>query len=313
LTVPSGNKLTLTAAAVPNGPVAVEGTLVIKGGAAAPAAGITVADGGVIEVTRGDPSSALIPGTAGTLTVADSQTLEIRSGGTVKLVDEGGLVLTFHANTPAKLTGGGKLIVGATEIIGGAEGWQASTASVNIAITAGITTDPNPKPNETTIAGSATSGVLTAGAGATITQREFAGNKLIIAANTTIALGGAAGAGGSPAAEVKGSLILIGDKDNPGEISLVDAGTPTSFVMTVGTATSNTAFGTATRIGGKEFQVTHPNDTVKRAHIYTTDSGGGPGLFLQMDNKTTGTAGAGLKGGNNAENTITINALAQVD
>jgi hypothetical protein len=130
------------------------------------------------------------------------------------------------ATAGAKLTGTGKVVAGATEIVGGTGGWQA-VGTGTIAIEAGATGASTVK--TVTIAASATTSVLTAGTGATITQLAVANNNLTIGAATTIALGGTTGA-------ALGSIILTNAGTNPGKLSFGGAGAQVTTGNTGGSA-----------------------------------------------------------------------------
>jgi hypothetical protein len=170
----------------------VSGNVVIDT-AVAPAGDVTVDATGVITVS----------GNAGKLTIAKTKNLKNR--GTVTLTKQGSIVLTGDGINGAKLTGTGKVVAGATEIVGGTNGWQAVNSG-NVIIAAGTAA----KANEARI--TATS-VLTAGAGATITQLAVAGNNLEIAMNTIINLGNAAG-------KKSGSIVFKQSNINPAQVTL---------------------------------------------------------------------------------------------
>jgi hypothetical protein len=224
---------------------------------------------------------------AGTLNVVNSGTVMLTSGNTnangAKLALAGGTDNTVDNGRGGKLTGDGKVVAGATEIVGGKGGWQAVGANSSIAIEAGATANA-----KTAIITATSGGVLTAGVGAIITQTAKEGNLLTVAENTEIVLGG-----GSNGTAV-GKLILVGGT-NAGEIKLAGAGT--SIVSTG--ATQNTPLSNASKIGGNTFQ----EGSGGKASVYTT-TGDSAGKFAKL---LGGAAGNGLKGGD-ASNTITIDA-----
>jgi hypothetical protein len=134
-------------------------------------------------VTVGATGEIAVSGANGSLTIAKSATLDIADKGKVTLTNTGSLVLAGDSANGAKLTGAGKVIAGATEIVGGTNGWQAVGASGNVTIAAGVTAAAK----EATI--TANTSVLTGvtgGTGATITQLAGEGNKLTIATGTKI-------------------------------------------------------------------------------------------------------------------------------
>jgi hypothetical protein len=137
--------------------------------------------------------------------------------GTVNIDASGSVVLIGGtAGTGAKLTGAGKVVAGATEIVGGADGWQAITANVAIA------TPSSNADKEATITGTG-GGVLKAGTGATITQTASkAGNKLTLT-SVTVDVSAA------------GSIVLAVGAANPGRLEL--SGTATAGIVKTGSAT----------------------------------------------------------------------------
>jgi hypothetical protein len=309
LIVPPGTTLTLISAAVPSAEVLVQGKLVIKG-TTEPVGNVTVADGGEIEVIRGDPPSLGTPGTPGKLTVTKDLSLIIENGGAVKIFDESTLVLVGDTSGGAKLTGGGRLVAGATEIVGGNDGWQAygaASAGHNITIKAGAAGAAATVNTATITATTATTVFKALGAGAKITQLAGAGNKLLVDTATEIALE----AGNAAPAVAMGSLILIGHSSDPGEIGLVATTSQvTAEFSSGGSRAGSAAYGNAKRINGLLFQP----GTTGQAPIFPDDasnnSGDAPGLFVKMvDGSNTN---YGLKGGTDAQSTITINATAQV-
>jgi hypothetical protein len=236
--------------------------------------------------------------TSGALTVATGATLTldkvltvaagaelVATGDVTVTASTGGLVLTGAAGSGgAKLSGAGNVTAGATEITGI---WQAvdGTGSATITIEASSAV-------ASSITASDSNVVLTAGTGGTITQTAESGNKLTIAADTTIDLGGTAAA--------VGSLVLTGDGTNPGEIELAHA---SSSIVKTGNTVGASAFGSAAKIGAKTFAA----GTSGSADIYTT-ADNGAGKLAQI---LGGTTDYGLKGGN-ASNTITIDSTQEV-
>jgi hypothetical protein len=124
---------------------------------------------------------------------------KIENAGTIILGADASLLLTGAAGEDgAKLTGAGKLVANKTEITGL---WQAvGTGAITITAAEGGTAS--------TIAGSESLVVLTAGEGGVISQDSGPGNNLTIAGSTTVALG-----------EV-GSIILATASANSGKITL---------------------------------------------------------------------------------------------
>jgi hypothetical protein len=239
-----------------------QGTLVITG-ATAPDLGVTVEDGGVVNVTGGK-ASLTISGTGGT---ASSQVLYIDEGGEVNLVDGGSLVLgidvTTGAGPGASVKGPGMLKAGSTVIIGGgttgagnntADGWQvvngdaSSSLKSNVTISAGDRANPH----KATIVASVKDTVLTAGAGASIQQLAEEDNSLTIGDSTVatvIDLGSVAPSGGSGSVVTdKGRLILTGHQTYPGKIILANNA---SIVKTGNPTTSTIATPAPTNISGK--------------------------------------------------------------
>jgi hypothetical protein len=174
---------------------------------------VTVDTTGVITVT----------GNKSKLTIAKAKKLENK--GTITLTDGGSIVLTGDAGNGAKLTGTGKVVVGATEIIGGKGGWQAVGNSGNVTIKAGASTA-----DKTAII-AATTSALTAGAGATITQLAVAKNNLDIAMNSIINLGNASG-------KKLGSIVFKQSSSNPAQVTLGALGVVIKVSETAGTAAS---------------------------------------------------------------------------
>jgi hypothetical protein len=135
---------------------------------------------------------------------------------TVGASGSGALVLTGAAGTGgAKLstTGAGGVKAANTTITGI---WQAVDASGSATITIAAA-----DANVSSITASATTVVLTAGTGGTITQAAEASNNLTIAANTTIELTG----GATPV----GKIVLKAATTNPATLTLTDA---TSIIST---------------------------------------------------------------------------------
>jgi hypothetical protein len=143
---------------------------------------------------------------------------KIENAGTIILGADASLLLTGAAGEDgAKLTGAGKLVAALTEITGV---WQAvGTGAITITATEGGTAS--------TIAGSESLVVLTAGAGGVISQDSGENNNLTIAGSTTVALG-----------EV-GSIILTTADTNGGKITLADG----MSVLTGTLATEDVAAG----------------------------------------------------------------------
>jgi hypothetical protein len=158
-----------------------EGNTITLGNVTA-AKGITV--NGTLTVPTGasnfQPTENIIVNTGGELALATSAVLTLAPGKN----------LTLHGAIldGAKLTGAGKVVAGATEIVGG-DGWQAAVAEGTVVIAAGETGGTTLK--TATITGSTS--VLTAlnnsGTKPTITQNAVSNNNLTIATNTTINLG----------------------------------------------------------------------------------------------------------------------------
>jgi hypothetical protein len=288
---------------------------------------VTVKEGGLIEVTRADPTingpgKGITLGAPGTLNITATATapvtaaleLKIEENGTVKLSDGSSLVLEASTTTAggAKLTGLGKLVAGATEIVGGPEtaGWQAvftdgSTATVpdiateNITIKAGPATDPNKTIIQANVADTSNDAASfnAVGPGATIAQRALEGNLLTIAASTKIAL--EENTSGTPASPDMGSLMLLGDTTNPGEIKLLGTKGVDAASVTAGSGGTGVS---VKKIGGVEFQPGNGG-----LAVISADTGS---IFTEM--AAGNTSGVGLKGGNDNKKTITINASAQV-
>jgi hypothetical protein len=123
----------------------------------------------------------------GKLTLAGSTALNL---GTYDITaTNGSLVLTGGAtgSTAAKITGTGKVKAGKTDIVGGTGGWEAigTAGDGNIITIAALTAD-----TALITAAGTNKPVLTAGAGASITQNKGASNNLTIAADTKINLAG---------------------------------------------------------------------------------------------------------------------------
>jgi hypothetical protein len=239
---------------------------------------------------------------AGTLNVVNSGTVKLTSGNDditgAKFVLKGGTGSTGDESRGGKLTGDGKVVAGATEIVGGKGGWQAVGAGT-ITIKVGETANANEATITATPGTSGTpSSVLTAGAGAIITQTAKDDNSLTVAAATEIALGR------GPNDTAVGKLILAGLANNPGEIKLAHRSTS---IVSAGKTAISVPFGTAAKIGDKIFAGS-ANGT---ASVYTTTAPGNtPGKFAKLSGDGD-TANSGLKGGD-ASNTITIDASQDV-
>jgi hypothetical protein len=172
--------------------------------------------------------------TSGVLTVVEGAELALAktltvdktlsNAGTITIGADGALWLTGAAGTNgAKLFGEGTLVAAKTEITGA---WLAVGEGGSVSITA------DSAGTGSTIVGSES--VLTAGEGGVITQKSGEKNKLTIAENTTIALGG-------DATTPVGSIILTGDATpaNGGRIEL--AGTKAVISGSLAAAGSTTA------------------------------------------------------------------------
>jgi hypothetical protein len=309
LTVPPGNTLKLTGSGTVTTPIltgnlTVEGNLVVTGAAGTMENVTVLADGKI-----------LVTGASGSLTILAGKTLNIaRTDGRVNLVDEGSLVLmAAGANSGAKLTGPGKVVVCATEIVGGSADtafWEAiegTNAGQSITIAAGAADTPTA--NVTTITGTNTIVAFTAqDDGATIMQLPEPGNKLVIEQNTIIDLGGEVGTPGSPGTPdvVKGSLFLAGHPSTPGQIELADGGTA-AVVKTGNTSGASVNPGPALSIGNRVFRTPVGGTLVD---IKTTNSGADGEPLAQL----IGTAAiiTGLMGGVDIENTVIINGVVTV-
>jgi hypothetical protein len=215
-------------------------------------------------------------------------TLQINEGKTATL--KAGVAFTFMirstGTTSGKLIGGGKLVAGKTEIVGGTGGWQAVVAAApaateTLTISAASGTASGIEASDTAVQ-------LTGGAGATITQKKGLDNTLTIGAvtATTINLQGTTEAAGA-------QLILEGDTDgddadalpdNPGKIYFAIAN---SAVQIGATFTSNTAFSGAGKIGDKAFT------KISTPTIHTTNAAGA-GIFLGLQSIITSGITAGL-------------------
>jgi hypothetical protein len=196
---------------------------------------------------------------------------------------------TLQLGSGAKITGVGTVVAGATKIVGGTFGWKV--------VGAGTVTIASLTAATSSITASATSAVLTAqGAGATITQTAAESNNLTIAAGTTINLEGTA-------TVAAGKLILTGDDDNPGALTLADAAT--SVIQIGASPTLTTPFAAAASIGSKTIVA----GTGGTAAVYTALNTNAAGKFLGMK---AGTAGAGLKAGATATTATTLDSTQAV-
>jgi hypothetical protein len=155
------------------------------------------------------------------------------------------------------------LKAGKTEIVGNA-GWQAIAATTESTGTVVIGADAADE--VTTITGAAGVALTALGDGTsnpTITQTAGSGNNLIIAADTTIALGGTSSA--------LGQLILNGNASNPGKITLTNE----TSVVSTGNVAAASAWSSAATIGGK---------TPKSVSVViTTTNNNAAGDFAKMD------------------------------
>jgi hypothetical protein len=188
-------------------------TLTMGDGALAAYQGtVTVGATNTVTLTKASIAGAgtTLVGATGTVTLAAGDMLEIVDGGTVALAGTAKVVLTgADATGGAKLVGAGKLTAGATEIVGGKDGWQAVGTSGTVTI-ASVTA------STASITASAATVVWTAqGAGATITQLAgTSGNGLTIAAATVIALRGTN--------LVQIGAITLGGGTNPAVLTLAN-------------------------------------------------------------------------------------------
>jgi hypothetical protein len=160
----------------------------------------------------------------GALVVSGISILNV--GKVCTLTGSSSLILTAAASG-ATLKGAGKVTAGYTEIIGGSTGWKATgTGTVTIAMSSA---------KDSEITASATTAVLTAGAGAKITQLSGSGNQLTIGTNTTIALSGTA-------PTIVGTIVLKGNStaSSGGLIELTD----TTSKITTGNTDGGLAAGT---------------------------------------------------------------------
>ncbi|MDR2068726.1 MAG: hypothetical protein LBP71_02535 [Spirochaetaceae bacterium] len=199
-------------------------------------AGLTIRDinGGIAKVDIANTRSVILRGQS--LTLEDAGvTLEIRNGNTLWLIGD-----TDTAGTGAKLLGPGGVKAGSTTIVGGPNGWQAvgQAAGDSIGIYASGAAAELESANT---AGGTPAAALTAlspvgggsSLGATITQAAGAGNDLLIAANTSIALGGTA-------QKKIGEIVLIGDASDPGTITFAN---DTSKITTGNSSAATTTVG----------------------------------------------------------------------
>jgi hypothetical protein len=189
--------------------------------------------------------------------------------------------------TSGKLIGGGKLVAGKTEIVGGTGGWQAVIAAVPAATQ--TLTISAASGTASGIEASVAAVQLTGGAGATITQKKGLDNTLTIGAvtATTINLQGTT--------EVAGAqLILEGDTDgddsdalpdNPGKIAFTVA---SSAVQIGATFTGNAVFSGAGKIGDKVFT------KIGTPAIHTTGTGAA-GIYLGLQSVATSGITASLE------------------
>jgi hypothetical protein len=325
--IPANNTLTLTGTVATTEAVTVSGKLVIKG-SMTPAASVTVKDYGAIEVTRADPDIStpgrITYGAGGKLTITKGLKLSIAEFGRVTLSDLGSLVLGGDDDDSTRgpgaiLDGSGRLVVGATEIVGGTYGWKVITGSAGTATTivtiAALNTSSGAASTKfpymatiTANAGATTKPIFTAlGVGATITQQARPDNQLIVGANTVIALGAPLV---NAVATDAGSLVLLGDKDHPGEIVFAAIGS--AKVTANNSAPRNTvSYAAAAKIDGVTFQENTVASGVLEVGTDGTGNGGNAaGQFTQLS--VTGAINKSMKGGSDDKSPITLKATADV-
>jgi hypothetical protein len=235
-------------------------------------------------------------GASVTQLAGDGNALEIADNTTVDLGTSDGLVLSGDDSHGGKLIGDGKVVAAHTEIVGGTGGWTAVGTSNTVTIAA---TDADVSSITAT-----SDGVLTAGAGATITQLAVENNSLTIAASTVVALGNVESA-------KLGEIVLTGAAENPGLLTLA---TDTSKITTgltagdsavapVAEAGVSTADGTAfTAVG-----LTNLVGDGEHALAKSTETPSGGEVAAGKLAELTGSAGnAGMitGGGDNADGSI---------
>jgi hypothetical protein len=210
--------------------------------------------------------------TSGTLTVATGAELALTTALTVS--PSASLVLSGAAGTAgAKISGAGGVKAGATTITGA---WEAvGTGDGTLTIASAAT-------GATITAASSATGLKASAAGATITQATGASNNLTIAANTTIALGGAFAAQG-------GEIVLTGDDTNPAVLTLI------------GTITGDTSLDTPVAAADIEIENAELDGT--NAIAGTTDDGTNNNLGSLIGAASSNTITAGGSGDD-----VTINA-----
>jgi hypothetical protein len=208
------------------------------------------ADAADTVIIAADSITGTTSGTGVTLTAGANAAfvIEVAAGGTLEIDTDTevnlGAVGTLKLNSKteaeengAKLTGAGKIVAGATEIVGGESGWQAVATAVDGNVTIAATSA-----DASSITADAATTVLTAtGAGATITQLTGGSNGLTIAMATTIDLAGDTNA-------AAGSITLTAGS-NPGKLifgdttSKVLAGAGTGTTLGSGALESNVTVG----------------------------------------------------------------------
>jgi hypothetical protein len=291
--VAAGNDITLTAAVASVGAVNVNGTLTLSDG------GVTLGTASGV-ITIGSTGKLAFTGAAASLAPKDN--IIVDAGGELALNNASAVLtlaagkdLTLHgaAGTGgAKLTGAGILKAGKTEIVGN-DGWQAVAATTTS--TGTVVIGANAADTDTTITGAEGIALTALGDGTsnpTITQTAVASNNLIIAADTTIALGGDGAA--------VGKIVLKGAVSNAGALSFANAGSNdvgTSLVTTGATGNQVLVTGTVSAPAGTALKWYAANDTsggkwskVGASADTNGLTGGGSGVDVTLSGGTTVTA-----------------------
>jgi hypothetical protein len=274
-----------TGGAVETGVSGVSITSSANGAAVALVAGSGARTAGILTAGGASPSI--------TQAIGASNAFSIGAGAVVDITG-GSLVLTAGTD-PAKLTGAGKVVAGATEFIGGTGGWSAVGASntVTIAATTAVLSS---------VTASTATGIV-AGAGASVTQKTGNGNALAIAANTTVDLGTSSDglvltAGANPATFTGTGKVVAGATEfvggTGGWTAVGESGTVTIAATSavLSSVTASTATGIVAGTGASVTQLTGVSNALNIAASTTVDLGTSDGLVLTGD----GANGATLTG-----------------